>query len=78
MSEDRGELSPAEQRLIGLLLLLRDEVGRSDAALTERVMRGVRLQFLARGFARAVGSLVAAALDGIALVLGRSGRTRRV
>jgi hypothetical protein len=72
------ELSPAEERLLGLLLLLRAETRRGDAPPTELVMRAVRWQSMVRGAARALGSVVGAVADGIVLFLGlRSGRGRR-
>ena len=70
MSEERGELTAAEQRLLGLLLLLREEARRPDPGLTARVMRGVRIQHLARGLVVAAGSLAGAVVDGLALIVG--------
>ena len=71
MSEELGELTAAERRLVALLLLLGQDAGAGDASLTERVMRGVRLHFATRGFIRAAGSLAAAVVDGLALVFGK-------
>ena len=78
MTEESRELTPAEQRLVGLLLLLREERGHDHPGLTGRVMRAVRLQYVTRGFVRAIGSLAAAIGDALALLLGaRGGSPRR-
>ncbi len=76
MSEERPNLTPAEQRLVGLLMLLSEETRRSSEALTGRVMRAIRLQYLTRGVVRAVGGLAAAVADGLALVFGLKVRPR--
>jgi hypothetical protein len=76
MSEEHPDLTPAEQRLVSLLMLLSEETRRSSEALTGRVMRAIRLQYLTRGFARAVGTLAAAVADGLALVFGLKVRPR--
>ncbi len=72
MSQERrppeDELTPAEERLLRLLALLQLE--RQDGgALTHAVMWRVRLQYVARGLARAVAQLAAAVADGLSLVL---------
>jgi len=77
MSEEQSELTAVEQRLVGLLMLLSEETRRSDSALTTRVMRAVRVQFLARGAVRAIGDLAGALADGLALVFGLRARAWR-
>lgn len=76
MSDERPDLTQAEQRLVGLLLLLSEETRRSSEALTGRVMQAVRLQYLTRGLVHVVGSLAAAVADGLALVFGLEVRPR--
>ncbi len=72
------DLSPAEERLLRLLLLLQAETRRLDASLTDAVMRRARWQYAARGVARAIGTLAGAIVDGLGLVLRvGSGPTRR-
>ena len=77
MSEqERGgdALTPAERRLLALLLLLRGEpVGRAPAP--ERVVRIARVQLALRDALQAIAGLAAAVGDGLALVFGA--RTRR-
>jgi hypothetical protein len=64
------ELTPAEERLLTLLTLLRAEAPRSDRALTDAVMRTARWQFVLRGVFRAVGGIAASTLDTLASILG--------
>ncbi len=74
----REELTPAEKRLVGLLLLLQAETRRLDASLTSSVMRRVRLQFATRALLHAIGSIAGAVADALAiLVRAKPGSTRR-
>ena len=73
MNEERTpdeELTPAEERLLALLTLLRAEAPRSDHALTQAVMRSARWQLVALGVFRAVGGFATAAVDTLATILG--------
>jgi hypothetical protein len=71
------ELTPAEQRLLALLLLLASDGVRSDAALVRRVMTSLRWQRTVRELLMAVGSLAAAVVDGMAALVRRPGRGSR-
>ena len=61
-------LTPAEERLVTLLLLLRVDVGGGPQ--TSETMRLVRLQYAFREIARALGVLAAAVVDGLGVLLG--------
>jgi hypothetical protein len=73
MNDDRTpdeELTPAEERLLALLTLLRAETPRSDRALTDAVLRTARWQLVFLGVFRAVGGFATASADTVAAVLG--------
>jgi hypothetical protein len=72
MNDDprREELSPAEERLLALLTLLRADAPRSDRALTQAVIRTARWQLLLRGVFRALGGFATVTVDALAAVLG--------
>ena len=73
MNDDRtreDELTPAEERLLALLTLLRAETPPSDPALTNAVMRTARWQVLVRGMFRAVGGFATVTADAFAAILG--------
>ncbi len=79
---DRGEpdaeLTPAEQRLLGLLTLLREAPPEPDEGLTRAVMRRARWEAGVRSALRNVGGLAAAAAESVSVLLGRrSGSPRR-
>ena len=69
-------LTPAEQRLLRYLLLLRLDGPRAETLPTGAVMRRARLQYALASVVRALGSLGAALLDGLSLVLGRRSARR--
>jgi hypothetical protein len=69
-------LTPAEQRLLALLLLLRTDEARSDPLLARRVIQSVRWQRAVRQVLAAVGGLAAAVGEGLAVLVGaRAGRS---
>jgi hypothetical protein len=73
VNDDRGpeeNLTPAEERLLTLLTLLRAEAPRSDRALTEAVVRTARVQLVLRTVFRAVGGFAFVAVDALAAILG--------
>ncbi len=73
MNDDRTpdeDLTPAEERLLALLTLLRAEAPRSDRALTEAVIRTARWQLVLLGVFRAVGGFATATVDTLAAILG--------
>ncbi len=73
MNDDRTpdeDLTPAEERLLALLTLLRAETPRSDRTLTEAVMRTARWQLVLAGVFRAVGGFATTTVDTIASILG--------
>ena len=71
------DLTPAEERLVTLLRLLRADAPRSDPALTEAVVRTARWQLVVKGVLSAVGGFAAAAGDVLAALTGTRGGTRR-
>jgi hypothetical protein len=73
MNDDRTpdeDLTPAEERLVALLTLLRAEAPRSDETLTEAVIRTARWQLVFLGVFRAVGGFATATVDTLAGILG--------
>jgi hypothetical protein len=68
--ESSDRLTPAEERLLRLLTLLRSEAHGAHASLEDAVMRRVRLQLLARHIGRAVADIAGAVADGVALIFG--------
>jgi hypothetical protein len=76
-SED--PLTPAEERLLSLLVLLSGVEARSDPTLVRRVMESARWQRAVREVFAAVGSLASAVVDGLAALVGWShGAPRRL
>ena len=71
------ELTPAEQRVVTLLALLRAEPVPGDGTFVGTVMRTVRWQRVVRELAGAIAGLAAAVADGVALVLGVPRRSER-
>ena len=71
-------LTPAERRLLALMLLLRTEPP-GDAPAPDRVVRTARMQLIVRDAVQAVAGLAAAVADGLAVVFGtrRGERTTR-
>jgi hypothetical protein len=69
--------SPAEQRLLALLLLLRRELDDSQGPPVSAVMRRVRVQRVLRDLLGAMTHLAAAAVEGVGLVLGWPRRRQR-
>ena len=68
--EDLDGLTPGEQRLLTLLVLLRQEAPRPGEPLTDAILRHARRQILARRALATLGSLVGGILDGALLLLG--------
>lgn len=70
------ELSPAEQRLVRLLALLRAE--RVDApGLASAVARTARWQLVVRELARSLASIAVAVAEGVGLLFGLGGQGGR-
>ena len=61
------ELTPAEARLVWLLLLLRAEADRVETPLTRAVMNRLRWQIVVRDLARVMNGIVGSVAAGIAL-----------
>jgi hypothetical protein len=79
MNDDRTrdeELTPAEERLLALLTLLRADAPRSDRALTHAVIRTARWQLVLHGVFRAVGGFAAVTVDALVAILGIRGGPR--
>lgn len=74
MSERSGDEqpTPAEQRLLALLALLRSDLVRSRPGLVAAIMQRVRWQGLLRDVAEALGSFASSVAHGLGLLLGRS------
>ena len=72
---DEEAPSPAEERLLGLLLLLQTEQP-DGARLPQSVARAARWQLVFRTFATTVGAIALAASEGLAMLVG-GGRSRR-
>jgi hypothetical protein len=70
----RDRLTPAEERLVRLLALLRVHAGDAHASLQQSVMHRLRWQLLAQHFGRAISEIAGAVVDGLALVFGSSSR----
>lgn len=69
---DQGDYGDeGEQRLAGHLASLRDEPPRPGTALVKHVVRTARWQELLRVPVRAVGNLLGATADGLAMLFGR-------
>ena len=63
-------ISPSEERLLALLLLLREEAPRPEEPLTDAIMRHARRQLVMRRALDALLALVGGILDGAMLLLG--------
>jgi hypothetical protein len=63
-------LTPAEERLLVLLLLLQVDEARSDPLLGRRVMESLRWQQAVRQVLAAIGGLAAAVGEGLATLAG--------
>ena len=70
MDEPPDALSPGEERLLTLLLLLREDAPQPDDALTDRIMRQARRQHVLRQAVAVVASILAGILEGALLLLG--------
>lgn len=70
-------LTPAETRVLGLLLILRGAELRSDPALARRVVSSARWQRAVREALVAVGGLAASMFGGLATLTGFSRRRGR-
>jgi hypothetical protein len=64
--------TPAEQRLVALLALLRSDLVRSRPGLVAAIMGRVRWQGLLRDVAAALGTFASSVAHGLGLLLGRS------
>ena len=73
---DEG-LTPAEERLLRLLLLLQAEEAQPSASLADTVMRTLRRQRLLHDIAHALAGLVAAVADGVLVLFGLGPRSER-
>ena len=71
------ELTPAEERLVRLLLLLAAEAPRNGASLPETVVRTARWQLALRGVMQAIGDVGFALVEGLSLLLGVRNGSRR-
>jgi len=70
MDEPLDGLSPTEQRLLTILILLREDAPRPDDALTAAIMRQARRQHVMRQAVMTVTSILAGIFDGALLLLG--------
>ena len=64
------ELTPPEERLLALLVLLRADPGLGTARLAAAVMRSVRWQRALRDVMQALGNLASAVADGVFVLVG--------
>ena len=76
-SRRHEHLTPAEQRLLHLLELLRTEALGSDVSLTATVVRTAQWQLVVRRLLFAVGEVAALAADLASSVLRGPSATRR-
>ena len=76
VDDPREDLTPEEQRLAALLLLLRSHEPRTAGPSPEGVVRVVRVQLVVKDAVQAVATLAGAVADGVALLLGRGARSR--
>jgi hypothetical protein len=70
------ELTPSEERLLRLLLLLRVEPP-DNGALAEAVVRTARWQLLLRGVVNAIGNVATAAAESLAILAGLGPGSKR-
>jgi hypothetical protein len=73
---DAGEddLTPAEERLVRLLALVRVHAEVAQTSLQHAVVHRVRWQLLSKQLAHAIAEIAGAVADGIALVFGTGSR----
>jgi hypothetical protein len=73
---DTGDdrLTPAEERLVRLLALVRVHAEVAQTSLQHTVIHRVRWQLLSKHLARAAAEIMAAVADGVALVFGPGSR----
>lgn len=78
MSARSGEdpLTPAEARLVALLVVLRSDAPRPGEPLRAAVMRAVRWQHLVRGVVVELSDLLAGVGDAVLRLSGLRGRPR--
>ena len=67
---DLDDLSPSEQRLLSLLVLLQEEGPRPGEAVTEAILREARRQLVIRRTIQTLSSLLGGIADGARLLLG--------
>jgi hypothetical protein len=67
-------LTPAEERLVRLLALVRVHAEVAQTSLQHAVIQRVRWQLLSKHVGRAIAEVMGAVADGIALVFGVSSR----
>ena len=70
MDEPPDALSPGEERLLTLLVLLREDAPQPDDVLTDRIMRQARRQHVLRQAVAALATILAGIIDGALLLLG--------
>ena len=76
MTEDGFDaLTPGEERLLTLLVLLREEVPRPGEPLTEAIMRHARRQQVLRRVGDTLAALLGGIFDGVAVLLGMGPRS---
>lgn len=69
-SDGFDDLSPSEERLFSLLLLLQEEAPRPGEALTDAIMRQARRQMVLKRAIDMLSSLLGGIFDGALLLLG--------
>ena len=67
---DLDDLSPGEERLLALLMLLQEEAPRPGEALTDAILREARRQLVIRRALQTLGSLLGGIADGARLLFG--------
>jgi len=76
MSHDGLEdLSPSEERLLTLLMLLREEAPVPAEPVTEAIMRHARRQLVLRRVGDTLAALFGGIFDGVVVLLGLGPRT---
>ena len=68
--DDFDALSPGEERLLTLLVLLREEAPHPGEPLTEAIMRHARRQQVLRRVGDTLAALLGGIVDGVAVLLG--------
>ena len=64
------DLTPSEQRLLTLLMLLQEEAPRPAEPLTEAIMRHARRQLVLRRVGDTLATLLGGVFDGVLVLLG--------